>query len=74
MDNETRKKIALFRYAILAPAISNTYDEAKSIGEFFRDAASKVYTNPSGEDTKVSASTLERWYYSYQNGGFDALK
>ena len=40
---------------------------------FFRDAAKKVYTNPRGEDTKVAASTIECWFYTYQTGGFDAL-
>jgi len=73
MNNETRQKIALFRYGIIAPVVSGTYDEGKSIKGFFRDAAGKVYTNPSGEETKVSASTLERWYYAYNKGGFDAL-
>ena len=73
MNDETRQKIALFRYGIIAPVVSGTYDEGKSIKGFFRDAASKVYTNPSGEETKISASTLERWYYAYNKGGFDAL-
>lgn len=73
MNDETRQKIALFRYGIIAPVVSGTYDEGKSIKGFFRDAASRVYTNPSGEETKVSASTLERWYYAYNKGGFDAL-
>ncbi len=72
MDNETKKKIALFRYGILAPLISGTYDEGMSIKEFFRNASKKVYTNYKGEDTKVSATTLERWYYSYKKDGFDA--
>lgn len=73
MNQETRKKIALFRYGILAPVISGTYDEDQSIKAFFRDAASKTYTNPRGVDTTISASTLERWYYRYQKEGFDAL-
>lgn len=73
MNDETRQKIALFRYGILAPIISGTYEEDKTIKEFFSDAAKKVYTNPRGEDTKVTAYTLERWYYKYKNGGFDAL-
>lgn len=73
MNNETRQQIALFRYGILAPLISGTYDEHKTVKEFFSHASQKVYQNPRGEDTKVSASTLERWYYNYQHGGFDAL-
>ena len=73
MNDEARRNIALFRYGIIAPIVSGTYDEDKSIKEFFSDTAKKTYTNPRGEDTKVSASTLERWYYSYKQGGFDAL-
>lgn len=73
MDDETKKKIALFRYGILAPIISGTYDEGMSVKEFFRDASNKIYTNHKGEDTKVSITTLERWYYKYKKDGFDAL-
>lgn len=73
MNNDARQKIALFRYGILAPVISGTYDENKSIKEFFRDAAKRTYTNPRGEEIKVSAATLERWYYNYRKCGFDAL-
>ena len=73
MDEKTRKEIALFRYGILAPLISGTYDENKSVKQFFRDAAGKVYQTPDGEDTKIAAATLERWYYNYKNKGFEAL-
>lgn len=73
MNDETRQQIALFRYGILAPLISGTYDNIDSRKGFFRDAASKTYTNPRGIDTKLSASTLERWFYRYQKDGFDAL-
>lgn len=73
MNDKTRKEIALFRYGILAPLISGTYDENTSIKGFFSEAASKVYTTPNGEDTKFAAATLERWYYNYKNNGFDAL-
>lgn len=73
MDEKTRKEIALFRYGILAPLISGTYDQNTSIQGFFREAAGKLYTTPYGEDTKIAASTLERWYYNYKNKGFDAL-
>jgi transposase InsO family protein len=73
MNNEERKEIALFRYGILAPLISGTYEEYKSIKEFFFNASKKVYTNPRGIDVKIAASTLERWYYNYKRDGFDAL-
>ena len=73
MNEKTRKEIALFRYGILAPLICVTYDVNKSVKQFFRDAAGKVYQTPDGEDIKVAATTLERWYYNYKNNGFEAL-
>ncbi len=73
MKEEERQKIALFRYGIIAPLISETYDEQKSLKEFFLHASQKVYANPRGEEAKISESTIERWYYYYKNGGFDAL-
>lgn len=73
MTDEARQQIALFRYGIIAPLISETYDESKSLKEFFSRASQKTYTNPRGEETKVSDTSIERWYYNYKNGGFDAL-
>lgn len=73
MNDETRQQIALFRYAILAPLISGTYEDVNNRKGFFRDAARKTYTNPRGIDTTLSASTLERWFYQYHKHGFDAL-
>ncbi len=73
MNDTQRKEIALFRYGIISPAVTGTYDESLSLKGFFRDAAARTYTNPRGEDTKISAPTIERWFYSYQSGGFDAL-
>lgn len=73
MNDDERQKIALFRYGIIAPAVSGNYDVYSSLKGFFRDAAKRSYVNPRGEDTKVAASTIERWFYSYKEGGFDAL-
>ncbi|MFI3202401.1 MAG: DDE-type integrase/transposase/recombinase [Eubacteriales bacterium] len=73
MTDDERQKIALFRYGIIAPAISGLDETSTSLQGFFRDASTKVYKNPRGEDTKVAASTIEKWFYYYNVGGFDAL-
>ena len=73
MNDNERKDIALFRYGIIAPAVTGTYDNSVSLKGFFRDAAAKSYVNPRGEYTKVAASTIERWFYNYQTDGFDSL-
>lgn len=46
MNDEVRRNIALFRYGIIAPVVSGTYDEDKSIKGFFSDAAKRTYSNP----------------------------
>ena len=73
MNDKERNDIALFRYGIIAPAVTGTYEDSISLKGFFRDAATKSYTNPRGESTKVAASTIERWFYNYQKNGFEAL-
>lgn len=73
MNQEARQNIALFRYGIIAPVISGTIADDKSITRFFLDAAKRTYQNPRGEDIRFSAATLHRWYRQYQQGGFDAL-
>ena len=73
MNDKERNDIALFRYGIIAPAVTGTYEDSISSKGFFRDAATKSYTNPRGESTKVAASTIERWFYNYQKNGFEAL-
>ena len=62
MNDKERNEIALFRYGIIAPAVTGIYDDSISLKGFFRDAATKTYTNPRGESTKISASTIERWF------------
>lgn len=73
MNDNERREIALFRYGIISPAVTGTYDESLSLKGFFRNAAERTYTNPRGETIKVTASTIERWFYAYHKGGFDAL-
>lgn len=73
MNDEIRQKTALFRYGILAPLISETLDDSMTKMEFFRDAAKKIYTSPTGTETTVSETSLRRWYYNYQESGFEGL-
>ena len=63
MNDEERQKIALFRYGIIAPAVSGNFNESLSLKGVFRDAANKSYTNPRGEDTRVTASTIVCSYF-----------
>jgi len=73
MTDEIRNEIALLRYAILAPRISETSDESESLTGFFLSASAKKYPYYDGTFVSFSPSSIERWYYSYKRGGFDAL-
>jgi hypothetical protein len=68
-----KNNIALFRFAIIAPLINNTYEE-KSKEDFYRNAALKKYTLPNGKETVLTAGRIKKWYIDYKKNGFDGLK
>ena len=70
-ENE-RNKMALFKYAIIAPLI-NDMNPFKSKEEFYRDASSKVYTLPNGKETIIDSTTIKSWYLRYKRLGFECL-
>lgn len=74
MDENYRNTTALFRYGIIGPLITAGETTPAQRGKFFRDAAKRTYTTPSGEEVKVSADTVYRYYRSYMEKGFDGLK
>ena len=74
MNTKKSTDIALFRYGIIAPLVTGTIDDNLSKSAFFNQAASRVYEHPNGEDYKISAYTIARWYRAYMKNGFDGLK
>lgn len=73
MTQEKQHDIALMRYSVISPIISGLPEEYTSLDAFYRDAAKKGTISPDGTVKHFSATTIERWYRSYKNGGFDAL-
>lgn len=67
------KQLALFRFSIIAPVVNNTHAFPSKMA-FFRDAALKEYTLPSGKKTYFKFTTIRNWYNDYKVHGFDALK
>ena len=70
MTEEERNEIALKRYNMIAPLIINP-EQYPSNREFFRMQGHKLHQDGI---TTVHARTIERWYYQFKKGGFDALK
>ena len=74
MDEILRNRIALFRYGIIAPLVTKGETTPHERGIFFRDASQKKYLSPDNKYVTVSYTTISRYYRSYIEGGFDALK
>ena len=67
-------RIALFRYGVIVPLVTNTCGDLKSNNEFFSNAAKKVYVNENGDEVQVHQATIRRWFKAYQEKGFEGLK
>ena len=71
MDSKA-EKLALFRYALIAPLVI----EILPRGQLTRRAeeiAARHYDFPDSKRTGVSVDTLLRWALRYRQGGFEAL-
>lgn len=73
MTLDQKQAIALFRYSVIAPLESGSFDPRKSKNDFFRDAAGKTYTDPDGNPKKVSFHTIKKWHRYYKRDGLDGL-
>ena len=73
MTLDQKQAIALFRYSIIAPLETGSFDPGKSKNDFFRDAASKTYIDPEGNSRKLSPHTIKKWHRYYKKNGFEGL-
>jgi len=71
-QEELKKEMALFRFSLIAPIVSDTYRESSKM-EFFRNAANREYLLPTGRMIRFSPLTLKKWYQKYTTGGLEAL-
>ena len=70
MNKEEKfQKIALFRYSLIAAAVTNTF-EAPSLAQHLRNIAAKQHQSPDGKYVRVTVHSLERWLYTYKKHGF----
>ena len=73
MTDQEKEKIALFRYGIISPVVSNIAI-SMSKKEFFKQLGEKEYLHPNGKNIKIEWKTIEGWYYQYKRLGFEGLK
>jgi transposase InsO family protein len=72
MDDEARKRVALWRLGVLGPLISARLEHGDRQG-YFEEAAGRAHQRPDGRIVKLSPRTIADWYYAYRRSGFDAL-
>ena len=71
MNYEKAKKVALFRYGLIAPVLN---DEQKCREKHFKEMSKIKLGIPDAEIKRYySISSFKEWFYRYKNGGLDAL-
>ena len=70
--DEKNQQTALFRYSLIAPAVTDTF-EAPSLAQYFRNIAAKKHKGPDGDYVTVTFHSLERWFYSYKKSGLAGI-
>jgi putative transposase len=72
MNEEDRRAIALFRFSVLGPLVSARLEHGDR-SALFQAAARREHRTPDGRVVRVSARTIEAWYYAHRAGGLAAL-
>ncbi|MDF2701046.1 MAG: transposase of IS1604-like element [Haloplasmataceae bacterium] len=72
MNEKLLKEIALLKYSIIAPVVTETYATLTKI-DHFREESNKKYTLSTGMPFLFSPMTAKGWYLKYQKEGFEGL-
>lgn len=73
MKQERKQAIALMRYSAIAPLITGLSEEYPSLTAFFNAISFKGIIHPDGSLKHYAPGTIEKWYRSYKDEGFDSL-
>ncbi len=72
MRHDDKQAIALWRLAVLGPLTSARLEHGDR-RRYFAEAAARTQQRPDGTRVRLSARTIEAWYYAWRQGGFRAL-
>ena len=72
MDEQRRREIALFRFAVLGPLVSARLEHGDRVA-LFAAASRRDHMSPDGRVVRVSARTVEAWLYAYRSAGLTGL-
>ncbi len=71
MDENLRQNIALFRYSLIAPLITETFTQATA-KEYLEEVSAKRYDTPQGS-REYAPATIKEWLRLYRRYGIDGL-
>lgn len=72
MEDERRREIGLFRYALIREAADEQLSSAER-GRLVRELASREHRGPDGRLVRISRPTIDRWIRTWRRDGFDGL-
>lgn len=72
MDNDLKQKVALFRYSLIAPLLTNTFSQSTA-KEYLQEVTAKTFDVPGGASKSFSPSTIKDWLRLYRKHGIDGL-
>jgi putative transposase len=72
MDEDRRREIGLFRYALIRDAADRGLSKAER-GRLVRAVCEREHVGPDGTVLRIGRTTLDRWIRAYRHGGFEAL-
>ena len=65
--------LALFRLSVLGPLASRENFSRGELKQHFEKLAEQTYNIPNSNHVRLSAKTIEAWYYQWKKGGVEAL-
>jgi putative transposase len=72
MNEDRRREIGLFRYALIRDAADPGLSKAER-GRLVRGLCGREHVGPDGGLVRIGRTTLDRWVRDYRGGGFEAL-
>jgi transposase InsO family protein len=72
MKHDDKQAIALWRLGVLGPLVSTRLEHGDR-RRYIDEAAARTHERPDGTRVRLSARTIEAWYYAWRRGGFRAL-
>jgi putative transposase len=73
MNDDDRIKEALFRHAVLGDALNHKLKHGE-LTQLLAELSEKTFEDYRCRTRKMSAATLEEWFYNHRHGGFEGLK